>query len=488
WKPTGRHFSLFEKYPFTRIMESTDMPIELPPSASSSLQITMVFRFTDHKLSDRKAGSTNCSMVYGLQLLQTITRSYPRDLVYVLVHYFFTDKKLSKPRNVYAAILAMVDYKLGALFLRVYYVEGFKQQPILSFTSLLAYKSLFKDSNGYGIRCLNHLNFGTLNELARNDLFSIPLHMGTSADHENRIVSTEKKYVLVIVDDYTRLGWVRFLRTKDETPHAIEKFIVQTQRALNATVRFVRTDNGTDFSNACYTLNRSLVHTLHGKTYYELLKGKKPNLQYFRVFGSLCYPTNDYDDVGKLKAKADIGIFVGYEPPRRRRKSTTKNAHDSGNRFMLPTIMNFTEGLDVCSNQFRPRTSTNDFCAPKGVVSMCFDDDEVVPIPPVVSITPVNVPAAPAPENANGSPSTTIISKGAPAVTESLLPHQIPLPDTSDSKVTSFSKYPEASLSKQSKYALEILKKLVLTPYTPIDTHWRERLPTLIEDKGEKAN
>ncbi|GJU02938.1 retrovirus-related pol polyprotein from transposon TNT 1-94 [Tanacetum coccineum] len=70
-------------------------------------------------------------------------------------------------------------------------------------------------------------------------------------------------------------------------------------------------------STACYTLNRSLVHTLHGKTYYELLKGKKPNLQYFRVFGSLCYPTNDYDDVGKLKAKADIGIFVGYAPTKK---------------------------------------------------------------------------------------------------------------------------------------------------------------------------
>ncbi|GJZ12238.1 hypothetical protein Tco_0547468 [Tanacetum coccineum] len=50
-----------------------------------------------------------------------------------------------------------------------------------------------------------------------------------------------------------------------------------------------------------------------------------------------------------------------------------------------------------------------------------FDDDEVVPIPPVVPITPVNVPAAPAPENAIGSPSTTVISEGAPAVTESLL-------------------------------------------------------------------
>ncbi|GJS44006.1 hypothetical protein Tco_0569049, partial [Tanacetum coccineum] len=64
-----------------------------------------------------------------------------------------------------------------------------------------------------------------------------------------------------------------------------------------------------------------------------------------------------------------------------------------------------------------------------------FDDDDVVPIPPVVPITPVNVPAALALENANGLPSTTVISEGAPAVTESLLPHQVPLPDTSDSDI-----------------------------------------------------
>ncbi|GJY61621.1 hypothetical protein Tco_0462278 [Tanacetum coccineum] len=60
WKPTGRHFSLFEKYPLTRIMEPTDMPIELPPSASSSPKITMVSRFT-HKLSDCQAGSKGIS-------------------------------------------------------------------------------------------------------------------------------------------------------------------------------------------------------------------------------------------------------------------------------------------------------------------------------------------------------------------------------------------------------------------------------------------
>nr|GFD18349.1 integrase, catalytic region, zinc finger, CCHC-type, peptidase aspartic, catalytic [Tanacetum cinerariifolium] len=59
-------------------------------------------------------------------------------------------------------------------------------------------------------------------------------------------------------------------------------------------------------ATACYTLNRSLVHTLHGKTYYELIKAKKPNVTYFRVFGSLCFPTNDSDDLDKLTAKADI--------------------------------------------------------------------------------------------------------------------------------------------------------------------------------------
>ncbi|GKE07225.1 retrovirus-related pol polyprotein from transposon TNT 1-94 [Tanacetum coccineum] len=182
-----------------------------------------------------------------------------------------------------------------------------------------------------------------------------------------------KKYILVIVDDYTRFGWVRFLRTNDETPEVIKKFIILTQRALNAIVRYLRTDNGTKFVNktltefyesvgitrntsvprtpqqndvverqnrtlmevartmlifakapmflwaeavatACYTLNRSVIHTLHWKTYYELLKGKKPEVKYLWVFGSLCYPTNDYDDLGKLEAKADIGIFVGYAP------------------------------------------------------------------------------------------------------------------------------------------------------------------------------
>ncbi|GKA96423.1 retrovirus-related pol polyprotein from transposon TNT 1-94, partial [Tanacetum coccineum] len=311
-----------------------------------------------------------------------------------------------------------------------------------------------------------------------------------------------------------------------EYPQVIEKFIVKTQRALNATVRFVRTDNGTEFVNktldgwfesvgishetsvprspqqngvverrnrtlmeaartmlifakaplflwaeavatACYTLNRSLVHTLHGKTYYELLKGKKPNLQYFRVFGSLCYPTNDYDDVGKLKAKADIGIFVGYAPTKKayriynkRTRKIQETVHVAFDELtegltsvqtssglapqQMTSVPNSTELELTALQSGRSRSALVKDPEPPSVpptkkqvddLFQWFDDDEVVPIPPVVPITPVNVPAAPAPENANGSPSTTVISEGAPAVTESLLPHQIPLPDTSDSDV-----------------------------------------------------
>ncbi|GJV19276.1 retrovirus-related pol polyprotein from transposon TNT 1-94 [Tanacetum coccineum] len=76
---------------------------------------------------------------------------------------------------------------------------------------------------------------------------------------------------------------------------------------------------GTDVSlaklwYACYTQNRSLIHTRHEKTPYELVHDKKPDLTFFRVFGALCYPTNDSENLGKLQPTADIWILVGYAP------------------------------------------------------------------------------------------------------------------------------------------------------------------------------
>nr|GEV50335.1 integrase, catalytic region, zinc finger, CCHC-type, peptidase aspartic, catalytic [Tanacetum cinerariifolium] len=58
-----------------------------------------------------------------------------------------------------------------------------------------------------------------------------------------------KKYILVIVDDFSRFTWVKFLCSKDEIPEFVIKFLKKVQVSLNATIRNIRTDNGTEFVN-----------------------------------------------------------------------------------------------------------------------------------------------------------------------------------------------------------------------------------------------
>ncbi|GJZ56225.1 retrovirus-related pol polyprotein from transposon TNT 1-94 [Tanacetum coccineum] len=216
-----------------------------------------------------------------------------------------------------------------------------------------------------------------------------------------------KRYIIVIVDDYSRFTWVRFLRSKDEAPEAIIKCIKNIQVRLNATVRNVRTYNGTEFVNqtlrefyenvgishqtsvartpqqngvvkrqnrtlievartmlifskaplflwakaintTCYTKNRSLICHRYNKTPYELMQDKKLDLSFLHVFGSLCYPTNDNEDLGKLDAKADIGIFVGYAPAKKAFRIYNKRT-----RIIIETIhVTFDELTDMASKQF----------------------------------------------------------------------------------------------------------------------------------------
>nr|GEV26506.1 integrase, catalytic region, zinc finger, CCHC-type, peptidase aspartic, catalytic [Tanacetum cinerariifolium] len=63
-----------------------------------------------------------------------------------------------------------------------------------------------------------------------------------------------------------------------------------------------------------YTQNHSIIRLRHGKTPYELLHDKLPELSFFHVIGSLCYSKNDSENLGKLQPKADIAIFIGYAP------------------------------------------------------------------------------------------------------------------------------------------------------------------------------
>nr|GEX01195.1 putative ribonuclease H-like domain-containing protein [Tanacetum cinerariifolium] len=65
-------------------------------------------------------------------------------------------------------------------------------------------------------------------------------------------------------------------------------------------------------STTCFTQNRSIIHRRFNKTPYELINGRKPDISFLHVFGALCYPKNDREDIGKLGAKGDIRFFIGY--------------------------------------------------------------------------------------------------------------------------------------------------------------------------------
>nr|GEZ73286.1 hypothetical protein [Tanacetum cinerariifolium] len=119
-----------------------------------------------------------------------------------------------------------------------------------------------------------------------------------------------KKYILVIVDDYSRFTWVKFLISKDEPPDFIIKFMKMIQVRLKVPVRRIRTDNENEFVN-------QTLREYYEKTLYELLHNKLPDLSFLHVFGALCFPTNDSENLGKLKPKADIGIFIGYAPTKK---------------------------------------------------------------------------------------------------------------------------------------------------------------------------
>ncbi|GKA93506.1 retrovirus-related pol polyprotein from transposon TNT 1-94 [Tanacetum coccineum] len=108
-------------------------------------------------------------------------------------------------------------------------------------------------------RRLSHLNFDYINLLSKKDVV-VPsskgrlnlLHMDLCGPM--RVASINgKKYILVIVDDYSRYTWTLFLRSKDETPEVLKDFLTMIQRNLQALVISVQTDRGTEFLNK--TLN-----------------------------------------------------------------------------------------------------------------------------------------------------------------------------------------------------------------------------------------
>ncbi|GJT21613.1 retrovirus-related pol polyprotein from transposon TNT 1-94 [Tanacetum coccineum] len=175
------------------------------------------------------------------------------------------------------------------------------------------------------------------------------------------------RYTLVIVDDYSRYTWTRFLKDKTEAFDQFEIFSRKIQNQLGCSIVSIRTDHGREFDNevqfgefcnangithnfsaprtpqsngvverknrtlqemsrtmlneqslpqkfwcntvdtSTYILNRILIRAILGKKPYEFLRGRKPTLDYFRVFG-----LNTKDYITKFEPKSYEGVFLGF--------------------------------------------------------------------------------------------------------------------------------------------------------------------------------
>nr|GFD07365.1 integrase, catalytic region, zinc finger, CCHC-type, peptidase aspartic, catalytic [Tanacetum cinerariifolium] len=197
---------------------------------------------------------------------------------------------------------------------------------------------------------------------------------------------------------------------------------------------------------ACYTQNRSIIRLRHGKTLYELLHNKLHDLSFFHVFGALCYPTNDNENLGKLQLKADIGIFIGYAPTKkafciynRRTRRIVETIHvdfdeltamASEQSSSRPALHDMTPGT-ISSGLMHTNSSSTSYVPPsRNDWDLLFQPmfDELLNPPPSgvnqvpEDIAPIVEVIPPVNADLTGSPSSTMIEQDASSTINSTTP------------------------------------------------------------------
>nr|GFA29506.1 hypothetical protein [Tanacetum cinerariifolium] len=312
-------------------------------------------------------------------------------------------------------------------------------------------------------RRLSHLNFGAINNLARQGLLTGLPKLKFEKDHLCSACamgkSTKKTHKPKSED--TNQEKLYLLHMDLCGPMHVESV------RLNVPVRRIRTDNGTEFVNqtlrdyyeevgishetsvarspqqnevvkrrnrtlieaahtmliyaqaplflwaeavatACFTQkNRSIICLRHGKTPYELLHSKLPDLSFFHVFGALCYPTNDSENLGKLQPKADIRIFIGYAPLKK-----AFRIYNRRTRRIIETIhVDFDELTAMASEQCSSGPALNDMTP--GTISSGLMRTVVNQAPEVIA--PIAEVIPPVHADLTGSPSLTTVDQDAPS-------------------------------------------------------------------------
>nr|GEV10242.1 retrovirus-related Pol polyprotein from transposon TNT 1-94 [Tanacetum cinerariifolium] len=141
---------------------------------------------------------------------------------------------------------------------------------------------------------LSHLNFDTINDIAKNDLVS---GLPKFKYHKEHLFPS-----------------LSFVRTPQQN-RVVERrnrMLVEAARTMLIFSRAPLFLWAEAIATACFTQNGSIIHRHFNKTPYELINGRKPDISFLHVFEDLCYPKNDREDIGKLGAKGDIGFFIGY--------------------------------------------------------------------------------------------------------------------------------------------------------------------------------
>nr|GEV02843.1 integrase, catalytic region, zinc finger, CCHC-type, peptidase aspartic, catalytic [Tanacetum cinerariifolium] len=165
---------------------------------------------------------------------------------------------------------------------------------------------------------------------------------------------------------------------------------------------------------SCYTQNRSIIRLCNGKTPYELLQDKLPDLSFFYVFGALCYPTNNSENLGKPQSKADIDFD----------ELTTMASEHSSLGLTLYEMTPTTISSGLVPN---PPLSTPYISPSRTDWDILFQPpfDELLTPSPSVDLPAPEVIAliikvvAPEPVKSTSSPYSTIVDQDAPSLSNS---------------------------------------------------------------------
>nr|GEZ12905.1 integrase, catalytic region, zinc finger, CCHC-type, peptidase aspartic, catalytic [Tanacetum cinerariifolium] len=235
---------------------------------------------------------------------------------------------------------------------------------------------------------------------------TLSLHIDLCASM--RVASVNgKKYILVIIDDYSRFTW------QNGVVERRNLMLIEAARTMLIYAKALLFLWAEAVSTACYTQNRSIIRLCYGKTPYELLHDKLLDLSFFHVFGALCYPTNDSENLGKLQPKAYI-VHVDFDEL----TAITSEHSSTGPALHEMTPATISSGLvqnPPSSTLFVPPSRTN-----WDLLFQPLFDELLTPPPSVNHPTPEVIAliadvVAPEPAASTGSPSSTTVDQDAPS-------------------------------------------------------------------------